>query len=160
MDPPQGPHKIAAASDLRNLRGASQRRSPDDPPGTKWHKADTKSSKGPQERMFEHADLHNHKFMVACDCPTFRGNPAKMYASYPSTEDFVSNTLLKTEARNCYELIREGKSCKFYLDVEWIGPEDLNKEVIHHVVEKLKAYFKVRSVHTSLNRNLSLKHCK
>ena len=110
--------------------------------------------------MFEHADLHNHKFMVACDCPTFRGKSAKMYASYPSTEDFVSNTLLKTEARNCYELIREGKSCKFYLDVEWIGPEDLNKVVIHHVVEKLKAYFKVRSVHTSLNRNLSLKHCK
>ena len=108
--------------------------------------------------MFEHADLHNHKFMVACDCPTFRGKPAKMYASYPSAEDFLNNTLLKTEDRTYYELIREGRPCKFYSDLEWIGPEDLNRGVIHHVVENLKAYFQVRSVRISLNRNLSLKH--
>lgn len=108
--------------------------------------------------MFEHADLHNHKFLVACDCPTSRGKTAKMYASYPSAEDFLNNTLLKTVVRTFSELIREGMWCKFYSDLEWIGPEDLKREVIHYVVEELKAYFQVRSVCISLNRNLSLKH--
>lgn len=94
--------------------------------------------------MFEHAEVHGHNFMVAFDRLAKDGRIVKMYASYPSSEDFVSNTLSKTENKHFYELIRAEKPCKLFLDIEWTGQDDPHKRVIHHVVDKLKAYTKVR----------------
>ena len=95
--------------------------------------------------MFEQAELHGHKFMVAFDYQAKDGcSVKKIYASYPSSEDFVSDTLLKTEHKHFYELIPEGKPCKLFLDIEWTGRDDPKRRVIHHVVDKLKKYTKVR----------------
>jgi len=116
-----------------------------DPPGAKWFKKKV-DGKGPQEQMFDYAKAHGHDFMVAFDY--LEQKPGiKMYASYPGCEDFLRNTLYKTEDRHFYELITEGKPCKLYLDVEWEGPEDPEKRVIHHLVSQLKAYVKVRRLH-------------
>lgn len=117
-----------------------------DPPGAKWFKKKV-DGKGPQEQMFDYAKQRQHEFMVAFDY--LEEKPAiKMYASYPRCEDFLRNTLHKTEDRHFYELIPEGKPCKLYLDVEWEGPEDPEKRVIHHLVGQLKAYVKVRDACT------------
>jgi hypothetical protein len=103
--------------------------------------------------MFEQADSQGHEFMVASDCLAKDGSIKKMYASYPSSGDFIRDTLSKTENKIFYELIREGKPCKLFLDIEWIGQDDPEGRVIHHVVDKLKAYTKVRgpSLHSSTN---------
>jgi hypothetical protein len=91
-----------------------------DPAGSTWFKARI-ADKGPQEQMFEHAKQHNHRFMAAFDYSANDGRVVKMYASYPTCEDFVRDTLLKTDRRHFYELIREETPCKLYLDVEWVG---------------------------------------
>jgi hypothetical protein len=96
--------------------------------------------------MFEHAIVHNHKFKVAFDYCVY-GKIIKMFASYPSWKDFVTRTLPKTDSQNrhYYEVIQEGEPCKFYLDIEWEGPEDPGKTILHHLVDALAAYVKVRS---------------
>lgn len=152
MDPSQGPQKSGAQnfSDASYACNASQRSYY--PPGAKWHKAWV-SGKRPSEQMFEQAGLRSHKFMVAFDYLAKDGRVKKMYASYPSSEYFVRETLLKTESKHFYELIREGKPCKLFLDIEWIGRDDPKRRVISHVVDKLKAYTKVSetSLHNSAN---------
>jgi len=97
------------------------------------------------EQMFEHAKQHGHRFMAACDYAPI-GAP-KMYASYPACEDFITETLLKTERKHFYELIPEGQPCKFFLNMEWLEPHDQEKALalIHYVVNKLKKYAQVRA---------------
>ena len=100
--------------------------------------------------------MQGHKFLVASDYLVKDGSVKKMYASYPSSGDFIRETLSKTENKVFYELMREGKPCKLFLDIEWIGQDDPEGRVIHHVVDKLKAYTKVRgpSLHSSaIKRN-------
>jgi hypothetical protein len=48
------------------------------------------------------------------------------------------------EDRHFYEVIPEGEPCKLYIDVEWKGLADPGKTVIHHLVDELVAYVKVR----------------
>ncbi len=74
------------------------------------------------EQMFEHAKQHGHRFMAACNYAPI-GAP-KMYASYPACEDFITETLLKTEKKHFYELIPEGQPCKFFLNMECVEPHD------------------------------------
>ena len=135
-----------ASSDQEEAHGASlPRRIP--PGGGTWFRAEIGATKGPQERMFEHARMHNHKFRAAFDYIPFGYNRVvKMFASFPSWEDFVTGTLLKADPQNryFYEVILEGKPCKFYLDVEWEGQADPGKVVLHHLVDELLAYVKVR----------------
>jgi hypothetical protein len=156
MDPSQGPQKSGALnfSDASgSCNAASQRRqSGGYPPGVRWHKARI-SGKKPSTQMFERADLQGHKFLVASDYFAKDGSVKKMYASYLSSGDFIRDTLSKTENKVFYELMREGKPCKLFLDIEWIGQDDPEGRVIHHVVDKLKAYTKVRgpSLHSSTN---------
>ena len=118
--------------------------------------------------MFEQAESHGHKFMVACDYRAKDGKVKKMYASYPSLENFVRETLLKTPDTLFYELIPEERPCKLFLDIEWIGRDDPKRRVIRRLVDKLKAYTKVRgtsllSIAIKRNQNaVSLKilvHC-
>ncbi len=113
--------------------------------GSLWYKNRDKDKKGPMEQMFEHAKQHGHRFMAASDYSPI-GAP-KMYASYPTCEDFITETLLKTERKHFYELIPEGQPCKFFLDIEWVGPHDPEKALalIHYVVDKLKKYAQVRA---------------
>jgi hypothetical protein len=159
MDPSQGPHESGAPNslDARDSCDASQQWQPrsdrSDPPGAKWHKAKI-SGKRPSKQMFEQADSQGHEFMVASDCLAKDGSIKKMYASYPSSGDFIRDTLSKTENKIFYELIREGKPCKLFLDIEWIGRDDPKRRVIRHVVDKLKAYTKVRAtrLHNSADR--------
>ena len=68
-----------------------------------------------------------------------------MYASYSRCENFIQDNLFKInpEGRHFYELVQNGRHCKPYLDIEWNGPEDPEKAVIHHLVDALKAYVKV-----------------
>lgn len=86
--------------------------------------------------------------MVAFDYSASDGRVVKMYASYPTCEDFVNDTLLKTERKHFYELIPEEMPCKLYLDVEWIGTHGPEKavEVVHHLIEGLKAFAQVRII--------------
>jgi hypothetical protein len=61
--------------------------------------------------MFEHARMHNHTFRAAFDyIPSGYGRVIKMFASFPSWEDFVTGTLLKADPqdRHLYEVIPEG----------------------------------------------------
>ncbi len=144
MDQLQAPQNFPKAGGPSNA--SFQRRQPGAyPPGAKWHKAGT-SCKRPSHLMFEEADLKNHEFMVAFDYRAKDGRIIKMYASYPSSGDFVRDTFLKTWIRHFYELIQEGKPCKLFLDIEWIGLDDPQRKVIHHLVDKLKAYTKVREI--------------
>lgn len=117
-----------------------------DPPGSTWFRG-RRDGKGPQDQMFERAKHHSHKFMAAFDYMANDGRVVKMYASYPTCEDFVTHTLLKTEKRHFYELIPEETPCKLYLDVEWIGPPDPEKasQVLRHLVNELEAYTQVRN---------------
>ena len=117
-----------------------------DPPGSTWFRG-KKDSKRPQDQMFERAKQHSHNFMAAFDYVANDGRIVKMYASFPSCEDFVRHTLLKTERKHFYELIPEGTPCKLYLDVEWIGPLDPEKaaQVLQHLVNELEAYTQVRN---------------
>jgi hypothetical protein len=116
-----------------------------DPQGSAWFKARI-AGKGPQEQMFEHAKQHNHKFMAAFDYSANDGRVVKMYASYPTCEDFVTGSLLKTDRKHFYELIPEKTPCKLYLDVEWIGMHSQEEavQVVHCLVEELKAFTQVR----------------
>jgi hypothetical protein len=95
--------------------------------------------------MFEHAEQHNHSFMVAYDWIPTGSKVKKMYASYSRCENFVGDTLFKidSEGRHFYELVRHGRRCKPYLDIEWSGPEHPDKTVIYHLVDAFKAYVKV-----------------
>jgi hypothetical protein len=125
------------SSNLQEARDASRR----DPPGSTWFKGE-----GSQNRMLEHAARHGHKFMAARDYEANDGRIVKMYASYPSCEDFVAKTLHRTEAKHFYELISGGAPCKLYFDVEWEGPPDPEKasQVVHCLVKKLRSYTHVR----------------
>jgi hypothetical protein len=147
MGSTQGPQKSGAlsSSDLPDAGDASrQGKKWRDPPGSTWFKA-TLNGKRPLEQMLEHAKQHDHKFKAAFNYRP-HDNVVKMFASYPTWEDFVSNTLLKanTENRHFYEVIPETEPCKLYLDVEWKGPADPEGIVLHHLVEKLLIYVKVR----------------
>ena len=95
--------------------------------------------KGPQLRMFEHAEQNNHGFLVACDWIPTGSEVKKMYASYAKCENFIQDTLVKVipQDRHFYELVQGGRHCKPYLDIEWNGPDDSEKTVVHHVVEAL-----------------------
>ena len=120
MGSTQGPQKSGAlsSSDLPDAGDASrQGKKSRDPPGSTWFKA-TLNGKRPLEQMLEHAKQHDHKFKVAFDYRPY-DNVVKMFASYPTPEDFVSNTLLKAEPENrhFYEVIAETETCKLYLDV-------------------------------------------
>ena len=122
-------------------------RCPDPPGRCTWFRAEIGATKGPQDRMFEHARMHNHKFKAAFDyIPSRYGKVIKMFASFPSWENFVTGTLLKADPQNrhFYEIIPEGRPCKFYLDIEWEGPVDPGKVVLRHLVVELLAYVKVR----------------
>jgi hypothetical protein len=117
-----------------------------DPPGSTWFKA-RNAGRGPQEQMLEHAKQHNNKFMAAFDYAANDGRRVvKMYASYPTCEDFVAVALLKTERKHFYELIPEETPCKLYLDVEWTGTygQDEALQVVHPLVDELKAFARVR----------------
>lgn len=94
--------------------------------------------------MFGHARQHGHKFMVASDYVTSDGRAVKQYASFPTCKDFVNETLLKTDNRTFYELIPGETPCKTYLDIEWEGPRGPGPKIVHHVVNALKAYTRVR----------------
>ncbi len=129
MDSSHDPRTVSALQDSQPTPQQPGKVLPD-PPGAKWFKKNL-DGKGLQEQMFDYAKEHGHDFMVALDY--LEQKPGiKMYASYPGCEDFLRNTLYKTEDRHFYELIPEGKPCKLYLDVEWEGPEDPEKRVIHH----------------------------
>lgn len=117
-----------------------------DPPGTgTWFKRTTLEGKRPLDQMVEHAKKHGHKFKTAFDYRPY-DKVKKMFASYPTWEDFLSNTLLKAnpEDRHFYEVIPETEPCKFYLDVEWKGPADPARKVLHHLMDALSLYVKVR----------------
>jgi hypothetical protein len=144
MDSSQGPQKGGALQDAHAVPQRPGKVLPDPPGRNTWFKKKV-DGKRPQEQMFEYAKQHNHQFMVAFDYLVDRPG-FKMYASYPGYEDFLRNTLYKTEDRHFYELIQEGKPCKLYLDVEWKGPEDPEKRVIHNLVDELNAYVKVRRI--------------
>jgi hypothetical protein len=145
MDSPQGTQEIGALHDqaFQGAQHASryQRR----PPGSTWFTAPI-GGKGPQQQMFEHAGQHNHSFMVAYDWIPIGTEVKKMYASYSTCDRFIQDTLLKIhpQDRHFYELVQDGKRCKPYLDIEWIGPDDQEKTVVHHLVDAFKAYVKVR----------------
>jgi hypothetical protein len=97
--------------------------------------------------MFEHARAHGHKFMAAFDyMPSGHDRVVKMFASFPSWQDFVTSTLLQVDpqSRHFYEVILEGKPCKLYLDTEWKGPADPGRIALRNLVDKLVAYVKVR----------------
>lgn len=130
---------------------------PDPPGGGTWFRARI-GAKGPQDQMLEHARRHNHKFKVASDyIPVGYDKPVKMFASYPSWEDFIKDELLKTDPQNrhYYEVITEGEPCKLYLDVEWEGPADPERTVLHHLVDELTVYVKVRYFSTLQPRNFA-----
>ena len=147
---PQQSGVLRASQYQEEAHGASlQRRMPcPDPPGhCTWFRAKIDATTGPQDRMFEHARIHSHKFRAAFDyIPSGYGKVVKMFASFPSWEDFVTGTLLKADPQNryFYEVIPEGEPCKFYLDIEWKGPADPGKAVLRHLVDELLAYVKVR----------------
>ena len=150
MGTPQAPQQsgVLPPSDVQEARGAQQmgRVQRPDPPGGTWIKARS-GVMGPQDQMFEHARLHNHRFKAAFDyLPYGHDRVVKMFASYLSWQDFVRDTLLKEEPQNrhFYEVIPEGEPCKLYLDVEWIGPADPEKVLLHHLIDELIAYVKVR----------------
>jgi len=129
--------------DFQDVQHAWQR--PRRPPGSIWFTSG-KDGKGPQQRMLEHAEQHNQCFMAAFDWIPVGTEVKKMYASYSTCEKFIQDTLLQVnpQERHFYELVLQGRRCKPFIDVEWNGPQDTQKSVIHHLVGKLKAYFKVR----------------
>jgi hypothetical protein len=143
MDSPQSTQESGALpSVFQDTHHASQhsRR----PPGSTWFTAPI-GDKGPQQQMLEHAEQHNHGFTVAYDWIPTGSKVKKMYASYSKCETFIDDTLFKinSQDRHFYELVRHGRRCKPYLDIEWNGPEDLDKTVIHHLVDAFKAHVKV-----------------
>lgn len=152
MGYPQVPQQsgVLSSSNLQEeAHGASlpgRIQCPDPPGGATWFRARI-GAKGPQDQMFEHAKVHNHKFRVAFDyIPFGHDRIVKMFASYPSWEDFAAGTLFQLDGQNrhFYEVIPEGEPCKFYLDVEWKGPVDPGKTILCHLVDELVAYVKVR----------------
>jgi hypothetical protein len=146
MDASQSPQESGALRrDFQDVQHAWQR--PRRPPGSIWFTSG-KGGKGPQDSMLEHAEHHNHFFMVAFDWIPIGTDIKKMYASYSTCEKFIQDTLLRVnpQHRHFYELILPGKRCKPFMDVEWNGPQDIQGNVIHNLVGKLKAYFKVRAV--------------
>ena len=147
MDPSQGSPKNGSLhfpDARREACNASQLLQPRlaYPPSAKWHKSRI-NGKQPSTQMYEQAELQGHKFMVASDYLVGK-DVKKMFASYPSSGDFIQQTFLKTEDKNFYEVIREGKPCKLFLDIEWIGQDDSERTVIRHLVDKLNAYTKVK----------------
>ena len=111
---PQQSGVLRASQYQEEAHGASlQRRMPcPDPPGRcTWFRAEKGDKERPQDRMFEHARMHNHTFRAAFDyIPSGYGRVIKMFASFPSWEDFVTGTLLKADPqdRHLYEVIPEG----------------------------------------------------
>ncbi len=156
MDSPQSTQKIGALHDpvFQDTHHASQH--PRRPPGSTWFTAPI-GGKKPQQQMFEHAQQHNHGFMAAYDWVPTGSEVKKMYASYSCCENFIQDTLFKVNAkgRHFYELVQNGRRCKPYLDIEWNGPEDPEKTVIHHLVDALKAYVKVGDISARIFRAAS-----
>ena len=160
MDSSQGSQKAGASHDT-GFQEAHDAFQPGqmcpEPPGSTWFKARI-AGKGPQEQMFEHAKQNDHKFMAAFDYAAHDGQRVvKMYASYPSCEDFVRGSLLKTDRKHFYELIPEETPCKLYLDVEWIGTHSQEEavQVVHCLVEELKAFTQVRACCTDAYQKIT-----
>ena len=101
--------------------------------------------KGPQQRMFDEADALKKDVFVARDASFGKG--AKVYASLQNHEQ-LAELLLSSLDRECcmYELIREGRPCKLYLDLEWesesMAAADAHKMLLN-VVRKLHTFLQV-----------------
>jgi len=101
----------------------------DDTPGAAWFKKKNGDGDGPQAQMLHEADSAGHGFAAACDYwAADGGRVVKMYASYETADEFVTDTLLACSTRYLYEVIREGRRCKLYVDVEWEEGPDSEQE--------------------------------
>ena len=98
-----------------------------DPPNATWFKWKDNNGVGPMDQMIKHADLEGHALAVARDYWGSKTNSKgvredkifKMYTSFPTCEDFLSNTLLSSDTSFMYEVIPENHMCKLHFDVEW-----------------------------------------
>ena len=81
--------------------------------------------KGPQAECFDNADKYNHLFFVAKQYPYISRENEKetafSYKSYGTVQDFLDGDDKSTDASNrtFMELIREGRPCLEYYDIEW-----------------------------------------
>jgi hypothetical protein len=95
--------------------------------------------------MFDEADALQKDVFVARDASFGKG--AKEYASLQNHEQ-LAKLLLSSLDRECcmYELIREGRPCKLYLDLEWesenMGASDAHKMLLN-VVWNLHTFLEV-----------------
>lgn len=93
-----------------------------EPPGAPWVKGANKDGVGPLKQVLDRASCQGHAFVAASDrWAPVAGACVKMYASYPGTRAFLTNTLLHSTARFLYEVIPPGAPCKLYWDIEWVG---------------------------------------
>jgi hypothetical protein len=111
---------------------------------------------GPQQRMFDEADALQKDVFVARDASFGKG--AKEYASLQNHEQ-LAKLLLSSLDRECcmYELVREGRPCKLYLDLEWESEKMVAADahrVLTNVVAKLHAFLQVRRSMPSSRRFL------
>jgi len=77
---------------------------------------------GPQQQMFEDADAVGKSVFLAQDSSWSSSSKggAKEYASLLSHNELAGVLFRSLDAECCvYELIREGRPCKLYFDLEW-----------------------------------------
>jgi len=99
---------------------------------------------GPQDAMMSHAFTCRHEFYVAFDVNV----GAKAFGSYPSAEDYFKTIPRFVEAKlanTAYEIIRDKRPSRLYLDVEWVDEKDGFRDpqaVIPLLITELIAYLK------------------
>jgi hypothetical protein len=122
----------------------------------------SENGKGPQQQMFEDADAAGRSVFVAQDSGF--GNASKEYASLQSHEE-LAEILMSSQDQECcmYELIREGRPCKLYLDLEWESEKMVAADahrVLTNVVAKLHAFLQVtRSMPSSRRLHAQKQSC-
>jgi hypothetical protein len=88
-----------------------------------------------QATMFAHGSDPSARFNIAWDKDD-KGK--KVYAFYDDPASFYL-ALAPLERRHGYELIHERARCLFYLDIEWLGPEDDDHVKMQWIADKLRA---------------------
>lgn len=96
-----------------------------------YHKTTTGADASPQLASFHEGDTEGHQMFVQLE--SLSRNHVKVhrsYGSYPDAETFVFNLIsCQASQAHFYELIREGRPCKLYLDIEWEVPQQLSGTV-------------------------------
>ncbi|KAI8599788.1 origin of replication binding protein-domain-containing protein [Dissophora ornata] len=74
----------------------------------------------PQQRAFAHADANHDDFFVGHNNKSRTGKTYCVYASYPDLPAFLQAYSSIPDEERCFnELIREGRECAEYYDVDW-----------------------------------------